>query len=73
MSILRGEEAWAEAQFARSHWNDVDPECEECGGAINDGGDCMLCGKPYMSNAERSQCNAEDRAEYLDQCRRDGE
>lgn len=68
-----GEEAWADARFAESHWNQEDPECDECGGEIDEDGACMDCGAEYLTADQRRRQNAEDRAEYLDQCRRDGE
>lgn len=71
--ILRGEESWAEARFAESKWSEVDPECEECGGEIDEDGDCVNCGATYLTPDQIKQINAEDKAEYLDQCRRDGE
>lgn len=62
--MLRGEEAWAEAQFARSHWNHDAPECAECGGEIEDG-ECMECGRPHMTDAERREEAEAARADYL--------
>ena len=71
--MLKGEDAWAEARFAESYWNDEDPECDECGGEINEDGDCMDCGKECLTADQKRIRNAEDKAEYLDQLRRDGE
>lgn len=70
--MLRGEEAWAEAQFAASHWNQEDPECMECGGVIDDDR-CIECGKPYRSAADIKRENEAARADYLAQLKSDGE
>ena len=71
--MLRGEDAWAEARFAESHWNEEDPECEECGNEIDEDGNCTNCGAEYLTASQRRQRNAEDKAEYLAQLRSDGE
>lgn len=74
--MLRGEEAWAETQFARSHWNQENPECAECGGAIDDiSSTCVACGEPYISPAalkEREEAAAADYFDALDEYRRLG-
>jgi hypothetical protein len=61
--MLAGEEAWAEAQFARSHWNQDAPECAECGGEVEDG-ECLKCGAQYMSKSERKETAAAEAADH---------
>ena len=48
------EQAWADASFNASHWNN-EPTCDECGGEINEDGDCDECGAPMLTDGERAE------------------
>lgn len=71
--MLTGEDAHNERLFAASSWNQEDPECDECGGEINEDGDCMDCGKTYMSAAERREEAQVAKAEAYANAREDRE
>lgn len=61
------EDAYYDRMFADSHWNRDAPECEECGGEIDDDGDCLECGQHHLNDAERKEEMLIERAERRQQ------